>query len=284
MVSEVKVTVLVEDSVNPNKTNLSAQHGLSFLVEAKTGDNSVFILMDTGPSPDVLLHNVDAMAIDLHRTEVIVLSHGHRDHVTGLLGALKRIGKQGPVIMHPKIFDPKFKAKPNLRFIGAPFEPRDVQEAGGVLLHAGNPVTISRGIMTTGEIERRTLFEKPEDFWTVHDGRFVEDLLFDEQALIIDLEDKGLVVLTGCAHAGVVNTVRHAQKIAEKNKIHAVLGGFHLTKANDNKIQSTVNELAGLNVDFIGPCHCSGNDATARFTEVLGDRCHPLQTGDVMKL
>jgi len=284
LIKKVKLTVLVEDSVAESESSLVAKHGLSFFVEAVTSDGEVSILMDTGPSPEVLLHNVDVMGTDLRKTEAIVLSHGHYDHVSGLIRALKCIGKRVPIIVHPKIFNPKFKVKPFLMFRGAPFTLSDVEMAGGVLLRSENPVTIAHGITTTGEVERTFPLESVEGFWTVDNGRFVKDVILDDQALLIDVESKGLVVVTGCAHSGVVNTIIHAKKTTKTNKIYAVLGGFHLASVSNNKIETTLKELERLSPKFIGPCHCTGTKAIKRLEEAFGNRCNPLQTGDVVEL
>lgn len=284
MVDKVKLTVLVEDSVDMDKPSLLAKHGLSFFVEAVTGDVKVSTLMDVGPSSDVVLHNVGEMGLDLRKTDVILLSHGHYDHVGSLVEVLKCIEKQVPVIAHPKIFNPKFKVKPCLRFIGASFKPLDVEAAGGVLLYASNHVTMAEGIIASGEVERHVAFEKVKGFWMVDDGRFVEDTLLDDQSLVIHVNNRGLVVVAGCAHSGIMNTIRHAQKVTEIDMVFAVLGGFHLAKADDKRIQATVNELAKLDLKFVGPCHCTGQKAFHRLSEAFGDRCHLLRTGDVVEL
>jgi 7,8-dihydropterin-6-yl-methyl-4-(beta-D-ribofuranosyl)aminobenzene 5'-phosphate synthase len=284
VVKKVELAVLVEDSANQAKPYLSAKHGLSFFVKAKTSDGELSLIMDTGPSPDVLLHNVDTMGIDLRKTEVVMLSHGHYDHTGGLIEALKRMEKGVLVVAHPKIFDPKFKVKPRLKFIGASFKPSDVEAVGGLPLLAASPVRIAEGIMATGEVERKVAFEKVESFWTVDNGRFVEDVMLDDQSLIINIEDKGLVVVAGCAHSGIINTIKHAQKITETDRVYAVLGGFHLVKADDKRIQATVNELVKLDLNFIGPCHCTGSKAVNQIAEALGDRCRRLHTGDTVRL
>ena len=284
VVKKVELAVLVEDSANPAKSDLSAKHGLSFFVKAKTSDGEVLLMMDTGPSPDVLLHNVDMMGVDLRKTEVVMLSHAHYDHTGGLIEALKRMEKGIPVVAHPKIFDPKFKVKPSLRFIGASFKPSDVEAAGGMPLLVVSPVKIAEGIMATGEVERKVVFEKVEGFWTVDNGRFVEDVMLDDQSLIIKIEGKGLVVVAGCAHSGIINTIKHAQKITETDRVYAVLGGFHLVKADDKRIQATVDELMKLDLDFVGPCHCTGSKAVNRIAEALGGRCRRVHIGDTVRL
>ena len=124
-----------------------------------------------------------------------------------------------------------------------------------------------------------TAFENVEDFWTVDDGKIVEDIMPDDQTPIIDVEGKGLVVVAGCANSVIVNTVRHAQKITETKRVHAVLGSFHLAKADDDRIKATADELTKLDLEFIVPCHCNGSKAVNQFMKVFGDHCRPLHTG-----
>jgi len=158
-----------------------------------------------------------------------------------------------------------------------------VESAGGVPLLASNPVKIADGVTTTGEITRITDYEKVSGFLMVEEDHFIEDFVVDDQALVINLKSKGLVVVTGCAHAGVVNTIIHAQKIMETEKVCAVLGGFHLIDADDERIQATVADLTELNIGFLGPCHCTGEKATRKLKEAFGDKCQPLKTGDVLR-
>jgi len=153
-----------------------------------------------------------------------------------------------------------------------------------VLLLARNPVTIAKGVMTSGEIERGVAYEKVEDFWSVEEEKFKEDLMPEDQALTINLEGKGLVVVSGCAHSGIINTIRKAQKVAGASKVCAVLGGFHLVGADDKRIQLTVKELLKINPKVVGPCHCTGSKAVHRLVEAFGDGCKPLRTGDTIEL
>lgn len=284
VVKKVELTILVDDSANPDKPNLLAKHGLSFFIKAETSGGEVSLMMDTGPASKVLLHNIETMGINLRKTEAVLVSHAHYDHTGGLIEALKRIGKKVPVIAHPKIFDPKFKMKPSLKFIGASFKLHEVETAGGIPLLATSPVKIAEGIIASGEVERKVAFEKVEGFWTVENGKFVEDIMLDDQALIISVEDKGLVVVAGCAHSGIINTIKYAEKITEISRVYAVLGGFHLRDADDNRIQATVNELMKLDPKFIGPCHCTGSKAVNPFLEAFGNRCRPLRVGDIVKV
>lgn len=286
MVAELRLTVLIEDSVetgDESKKRLIAKHGLSILVEAKVDNVEVCILMDTGPSSEALLNNVDVIGVNLRKIDAIMLSHGHYDHTDGLIAALQNTAKRVPVLAHPKVFNPKFVVKPKLRFTGSAFTWSTVENAGGVPLSASNPVKIADGVTTTGEVTRITKYEKVTGFLTVEEDHFVEDFVVDDQALVINLKNKGLVVVTGCAHAGVVNTIIHAQKIMETEKVCAVLGGFHLIDADDERIQATVADLTKSNIEFLGPCHCTGEKATRKLKEAFGDRCQPLKTGDALR-
>jgi 7,8-dihydropterin-6-yl-methyl-4-(beta-D-ribofuranosyl)aminobenzene 5'-phosphate synthase len=282
-VKNAQITVLIEDSKNPAKPKLKNKHGLSFFIQAKIGDDKVTALMDTGPSSEVLLHNVDVMGVNLEDVNVIALSHGHYDHTGGLLEALKRMKKQVPVIAHPTVFDPKLSLMPHLRLIGAPFKASDVEAAGGVPVFASDPVKIADGITTTGEVPRITAFESVKRFWTVHNSRFAEDIMLDDQSLVIDVEGKGLVVVAGCAHAGIINTIKHAQKITGNSRVYAVLGGFHLWNAENERLQATVDELKKLDLEFVGPCHCTGKKAIEKFVAAFGDHYYPIRIGDTIE-
>jgi len=282
LVKRLKLTVLVEDTVSSSRLDLVAKHGLSILAEA---DGRRFsFLMDTGPSSDALLHNAEAMGVDLSKTDLILLSHGHYDHTGGLVGVLKHIGKKVLVVAHPKVFDVKLKIGPSLKYIGSPFKQSEVDASGGVILPARNPVTIMKGVTTSGEIERNIPYEKAKGFWTIDEEKFKEDIMPDDQALIFNIKEKGLVILCGCAHAGIINTIRQARKVTGTDKIYTVVGGFHLTKASDERIKLTIKELLKLGPEVVGPCHCTGSKAVRQLTEAFGDRCKPLRTGDTIQL
>ena len=283
-VKNVEITVLIENTRSKSKPELKSRHGLSFYIRAQIGDEEqVTVLMDAGPSAEVLLHNVKELGVNLEDVDAVVLSHGHYDHTGGLIDALKQMKKGVPVIGHPTLFEPKLKIMPHLKSIGAAFKVSDVESAGGVPLLAKDSAEIGDGIVTTGEVPRVTSYENVKGFCTVHNSSFVDDLMIDDQSLVIDVEGKGLVIVSGCAHAGIINTVKYAQKIADNSRVHAVLGGFHLISADDKRIQATADELEKLDVKFVGPCHCTGKDANRKLAQVFGDRCRVLHTGDVIK-
>jgi len=283
-VEKLRITVLVEDSVSMEKPDLIAKHGLSFLVEASAAGAISRILVDAGPPLDIALQNADTINADLREVDVIVISHGHYDHAGGLLKILERVDRPVPIAAHPRIFSPKFVCRPSLRFIGLEFDQSSVRSAKGVLLLGRNSVKILDGVVTSGEIARENAFEKAGGFWTVEDGCFIEDPIIDDQALFVNVKDKGLVVITGCAHSGIVNTVKHAQKITGTNNVYAIVGGFHLAKSNDERIQLSIDELSRVNPKSIHPCHCTGFKAIHRLAEVFKDRCKPIQTGDIIEL
>jgi 7,8-dihydropterin-6-yl-methyl-4-(beta-D-ribofuranosyl)aminobenzene 5'-phosphate synthase len=282
-VDRVRLAVLAEDTVNKRRPHLVAKHGLSLLVETTMAGVETRILMDAGPPPNVALRNATAMRARVQELDAIVISHGHYDHIGGLLQILKRSSRRIPILAHPKVFGPKFAFKPNLQFIGPDFDQSSVKAAGGILVLARNPVMIAAGVTTSGEIARETDFEKTEGFWTVEDDRFVEDPMNDEQALLINVKDKGLVVITGCAHSGVINTIRQAQKTTGVDDLYAVVGGLHLEKAADARIKETVEEFSRIDAQVIYPCHCAGSKVIDRLRELRRD-CRRIQTGDTLEL
>lgn len=283
-VERVRFTVLVDDSIGPEGRKLVAKHGLSFHVEITTAAEKTRIIMDAGPPKDIAVRNADTVGIDLRQVDAIVISHGHYDHTGGLEEFLRLTAKQVPVIIHPEAFSPKFALSPKLRFIGMERSVQTSITSRGVPVVARNSVRISRGVMTSGEVTRLTEREKSEGFWKVTGERFMEDQVTDEQALLINLRDRGLIIVTGCAHPGIINIVNHARKVSKVSKVCAIIGGFHLTGSSHDRLEATTKELSGLNPELVCPCHCTGSSAIGRLSELLGPRCKPVRTGDSIEL
>jgi 7,8-dihydropterin-6-yl-methyl-4-(beta-D-ribofuranosyl)aminobenzene 5'-phosphate synthase len=284
MVKNLKSTMLVDDSANPTRRNLKARHGLSVNAEVEAENECFSFLLDTGPSSEIVLRNAEILNVDLGKTKAVCLSHGHYDHTGGLVGVLKHINKRTLVIAHPKVFEPKLKFKPSLTDIGAPFNQSEVEANGGIVLLSRNPISLMKDVSTTGEIERATSYEKVTGFWTISRERFMEDILVDDQSLIFKVDGKGLVIVSGCAHAGIVNTVVHSKKIMDVEKVYAVIGGFHLANAGKERIQLTVEELLATDPEIVCPCHCTGRKAIDALKKSFGERCRPTRTGDTIHL
>lgn len=278
------MTIVVENSAALDHNSLGAQHGLSIFVKLKFDQESMRLLWDTGATSEVMLHNADELNIDLNNLDLICLSHGHYDHTGGLMSVLQHRKDRIVILAHPDIFTPKLKARPTLKFIGPPFNRAEAEAAGAIMIEARGPVAIAPGLMTTGEVARLESFEKVENFWTVRDGQYCQDNIPDDQALAAVLPGKGLVVITGCAHSGIINTIRHAQKITGVEKLYAMIGGFHLMDADDGRIDSTVEALKGLDPAIVRPGHCTGQKAICRMQEALGERCRPLAVGDLIQI
>ena len=284
MIEQVKINILVEDSENPEKPMLWPEHGLSILVTLTIDREQVKILFDTGVSGKALLHNAKLMAVDLRDIDAIVLSHGHYDHTGGLAAALDEIEASIPIILHPDALEKKFALKPKIRFTGIPYTLLEIESKGGKILPSRNPLELAEGVIATGEIERVTSFEEPPKHYIIlKNGEMTRDQMLDDQALIIRLRE-GLAIITGCAHAGIINTTRYAQRITGEEKVHAIIGGFHLIGASDERIEKTIQEIKRINPKIIAPCHCTGDKAINRFKEELGEKFLEIHVGSTITL
>ncbi|MFI5341524.1 MAG: MBL fold metallo-hydrolase [Candidatus Methylomirabilales bacterium] len=272
----MEIEVLVNDATREEPW--LAEHGLAFWVEVVGGARPYHLLFDTGQTAQVLAHNARALKIDWTSLEAVVISHGHNDHTGGLLEALRTCGRRIPVILHPDAVLPKLKTVPTLRAIGAPYRWEQVEEAG-CLLPTREPVVLVKDVQTSGEVPRTTAFEGPEEFQTLRDGRVERDELRDDLSLFIQLPDARLVVLTGCAHAGIVNTVRHGLALTGATRLYAVIGGFHLVRASMDRIRRTVEALQALQPEVLAPLHCTGDLVLVELSKAFGDRLHFAHVG-----
>jgi 7,8-dihydropterin-6-yl-methyl-4-(beta-D-ribofuranosyl)aminobenzene 5'-phosphate synthase len=255
---QIRITTLSENTAN---YGYLAEWGLSILVEV----DNLKILMDTGLSFSVV-HNAQLMGIDLSTVDRIVLSHGHADHTGGLREVLKIKGKV-EVIAHPDVWASKYTRRAGQKeeqYIGMPFSREELESRGARFNLTREPVYISENIMTTGEIPMVSGYEEVENNLFIKKGdALYQDQLADDLALLIDT-DFGLVVILGCAHRGIVNTLRHAQSLTGKELVYAAIGGTHLFRASGERIERTMADLKEMGIQKLGVSHCTGFRASAQ--------------------
>jgi len=261
-----------------------AEHGLSFLVSVTSGEARRSMLFDTGSSVDTLMHNLHALNVDPSEIEAIALSHGHFDHTMGLNGLSRKLQPLPPLVVHPHVWLRRRVAIPGREPWELPTTSEaKIRAAGFKVIETREPSSLLDGsIIVTGEVERTTEFEQGLPVHEAYrDGQWQPDpLLYDDQALVAHLRGKGLVVITGCSHAGVINTIRYARKITGVDRVHAVLGGFHLAGLlYEPIIPVTVEALREIAPDVIAPCHCTGWRAIHAFADAFPDSYVPSSVG-----
>lgn len=259
---------------------LRAEHGFAALVTVTHRQREHRILFDTGISPDGLVENMRRLELAPADIETIVLSHGHWDHVGGMDGLVRELGSVGlPVFIHPEAFRRRRLALPGREPLEIPAPGRGaLQGAGFEIVEQRAPSFLLDGaVLVTGEVDRTTAFEQglAPTHQALREGHWRPDqLVLDDQALVVHVRGRGLVVLTGCGHAGVVNTVRHVRRLTGVDDLHAVVGGFHLNGPRfEPLIGPTCDAFAGLAPDYLVPAHCTGWKAThamaARFPDAF---------------
>jgi 7,8-dihydropterin-6-yl-methyl-4-(beta-D-ribofuranosyl)aminobenzene 5'-phosphate synthase len=249
------------------KNSILAEHGFSAIVTTTTKEKPRTMLFDFGFSEDVVARNAAALGVDLTKVEVAALSHGHIDHFGGLAQVAARIGKKGlGLILHPAAFRRNRYVEPMQGVkVGLPaLEKEKVEASGFKITQAKEPLLLLDGdVLFLGEIPKRTSFEKglPNAFYEEKEQK-VWDPTEDDSAVVMNLGSKGLVVLSGCAHSGIINTVEYAREITGINKVHVIMGGFHLTgPAFEPIIDATVKSIKQIGPDYVIPTHCTGRKA-----------------------
>ncbi len=238
---------------------LRAEHGFSCLVTI--GD--VRVLFDAGLTPDGLVENMRRLDLSPDDIDVIVLSHGHWDHTTGMHGIVNRLGRANvPVLIHPDFWSRRRVAIPSAPVELPSTSKAALEGAGFEIVEERQPSFLLDGrLLVTGEVDRTTEFEQGHPLFEAYrDGHWQPDpLVLDDQALVANVRGKGLVVLTGCGHSGIVNILRYVRKLTGVDRIHAVIGGFHLSGPIFEKfIAPTCDALGDLAPDYLVPCHCTG--------------------------
>ncbi len=281
----LKIIVVMDDATS-GSGDLIAQHGASFFLEISNGEEIRNILVDVGQSSGMLFHNMERLCLSPEMVDIIVLTHCHYDHTGDLAEVVRAVGKRDlPVVAHPTLFRPHFAYRPCLRHIGVPYGngPAEVEAAGGKLLLSTAPVPLLEGVTVLGEVPRITDFEEPGvNAVTSLDDKLVEDPLEDDTALAVYIEGQGVVVVTGCSHSGVINILRYSLELFPGMPLDGVLGGFHLIKADDRRIEKTVSAMADLKPRWVAAGHCTGFNAQVALRNRFKEAFEPLFVGKTM--
>lgn len=273
---------------------LLAEHGFAALLELK--DQDLRILWDAGISKIALIENMRRMEIDPATIDMVALSHGHWDHTGALVEVLQKASVQPrfkewssevtaneirewvdnyrvPLIAHPAAFRERWGVRRDGTKIGPILPPSqtELEVAGAEVILSEGPYRLAEGCATTGAVPRHS-FERagtsPNNFFRDGD-QFIQDYIEDDQAIIINVKDKGLVVLAGCAHSGIVNTVNHARTLSQVDRVWAILGGFHLARSKKAEIELTIKAIQEFAPSMVVPTHCTGFEAIGRFARQM---------------
>jgi len=255
---------------------LVAEHGYSVLFTFHKKGQSRTLLYDAGLTPETLIHNLDVLGVNLKDVEAIVLSHGHVDHHGGLTGLVRKIGKRKlPLVLHPDAWRNRKIMLPSGQEWELPPPDRKMLEKEDVQIveEKGPSLLLGDEALVTGRVERVTDFEKGLRFqYAQEDGGWALDSwVWDDQGIICNVNGKGLVIVSGCSHSGVVNILRNARKITGVDKVHAFVGGLHLPGSFAQIIPQTVQELKTIHPDVIVPGHCTGWKATHEIARKMPD-------------
>jgi 7,8-dihydropterin-6-yl-methyl-4-(beta-D-ribofuranosyl)aminobenzene 5'-phosphate synthase len=259
-----------------------AEHGFACLIETEQGS----FLFDAGQGLSIL-NNACSFGKDLSSLKSVILSHGHYDHGGGL-GQVLRVTGPIDVFAHPDVFQERYALDTSgHRFVGLPYKKQWIESSGACFRFHREPVQVAPRLMLSGDIARTTPFEKSDPHLVVprQDGEgWVTDPIHDELALTIET-GRGLVVLTGCAHAGLINTLEHVRRQAgDDQPIHAVIGGTHLAPASDEQFSRTLQSLEALEVERIGVCHCTGLERASQLAGHFGERFFFADVGTVFEV
>jgi 7,8-dihydropterin-6-yl-methyl-4-(beta-D-ribofuranosyl)aminobenzene 5'-phosphate synthase len=259
-----------------NARPLVAEHGFSAVLSLEIAGKIRKILFDSGLDPHAATHNAEVLNLDLSDCEAAISSHGHIDHTGGLLDVKNKIGKKISLLVHPYAFRNRLVKFPDGRILNllAPDKVKLSEVGYDVVENKGPSLWMDDFLLVTGQIPRTNDFEKgfPIHFAQL-DGKLEPDpLIEDDQALVFMLRDKGLVVVTGCAHAGLINTLSYAKELTGEDRVYGVIGGMHLTGGLfEGIIPRTVKELSEIKPRFMIPCHCTGVRAVNEIMNEMPD-------------
>jgi 7,8-dihydropterin-6-yl-methyl-4-(beta-D-ribofuranosyl)aminobenzene 5'-phosphate synthase len=267
-------TEVVKRPAFPPPQDPHAEHGFSCLLKIYAGSQQHIVLVDAGLGQRALFHNAELLKLDLTKVEAVVLSHGHFDHFGALAEFLSRVAHGTPLYLHPEAF---LERRLNIPGVGHPTPMPQLSEAvlkdAGASIHKANKISTlaSNLVLVTGEVHRLTSFEKGFPWAEANiEGKWMVDPFHDDQGVVVKVKDKGLVVIGGCSHAGIINTVKYAQAVTGTKAVYAVLGGFHLTgPLYEPVIMPTIEEMKKFNPNFVVPMHCTGWKAINQFAQEM---------------
>ena len=277
----MRITIICENTVG-RRIGLG-EHGFSALIETDQGN----YLFDTGSGHSVVKNSLE-LNKDLRTIKKIFLSHGHYDHSGGLPEVLKLRGKVD-VHAHPHIFLDrvhviKEDGKETRRFVGLPFKRSYLESLGANFILNKDFIEIEKGIFLTGEVPRKTSFEKPDPtLFSEKEGKTDQDLFWDDQSLVLDT-DKGLILILGCAHSGMINIINYVIHKTGKEKFYAILGGTHLDFLTKEQSNESIEALKRFQVEKIGACHCTGMLAAFRLHQEFGGRFFYGHVGSTLEI
>jgi 7,8-dihydropterin-6-yl-methyl-4-(beta-D-ribofuranosyl)aminobenzene 5'-phosphate synthase len=260
------------------KNSILAEHGFSTIITITVDAKPRSLLFDFGFSEHGAAYNADVLDLDLTAVEAMVLSHGHMDHFGGLEQLTERVGKKGiELVVHPTAFRPSRYIKVSDEFkIGLPALERErIKNAGISLVESEQPrMLLDDSVLFLGEIPKQTDFEKgsPRMYYD-ENGESKWDALEEDSAIVANVKRKGLVILSGCAHSGIINTIKYAQELSGVENVFVVMGGFHLTgKDFEPIIEPTADALKAINPQHIVPTHCTGRKAVMHLEKEMPDK------------
>lgn len=275
--AKIRITVVVENTAQG--VGMLAEHGLAYWIEW----DGQRVLFDTGQG-NVLVSNAYRLGISLHDAHAIVLSHGHFDHTGGLADVLRN-GRPAPVYLHPAALEPKFARNRDGTScdIGIPLRAREALDRhAGSILSTESPTTILDCLTVTGPVPRTTDFEDVGGPFFLDAACSESDPLIDDQALFFETPE-GVVVLLGCAHAGVINTLRYVSELSDGKPLRGVIGGMHLVSAAPRRIARTIDELRRSDLRLLAPAHCTGMPATVALWNAFPAACAACHVGTVFE-